>query len=938
MLSALFELDILQTAVSQKALILTPNSRLNRKIVDVYNQLQLENGSTHWHPITCYSLQQWIQNCLQDLWVRGYQPLDKHLLSDQQALWIWQQIIKQDLDAVPLMDITQTAQTAHQALKSLLLWDIDSEQLAEHNAGEHNLFIGWKEAFLTTLSDRQLILQEQAIPILKQAFSEGTLNKWNNIYLQSFDDIAPAYKALIDMAGSHIHKPKQASVKNNNLSRLEFVQTEDELRAAAHWSRQILEQNPNSSIGVITPNLGQNRELVERIFTEVFEFNYLHPETPRYTLPFNFSTGTPLAQTPVIKNALNLLRLEQVRHTVSSIQELFFSPFSIFDQLSHDTKVTWLKGIRSIRTSTILSADLRRTLSEIAENLSEKELLQLTEVQSLLQYLREYKKQRPKLQSAQEWTNSFSEQLTKLGWPGQRRLDSVEYQQVNQWFLLLDQFQQLDSVSGPVSRQAAFNHLSNMASATHFQAQTPESPIQILGILEGAGLRFDHCWVFGLTDRSWPVSPSPNPLLPQSLQKLHAMPHSTAERELTYARSLMENYRQAATTVIFSSSNYGDDEVMSASPLIRDLNIDKNLDNQINIFLGQSDFTKRQFNPNSLDWFNPGKAPQIDPDEAAQMKGGTTILQWQSACPYNAFARFRLGAEPKQTAEDGFPALQRGVIIHQILANFWQEVQTSTALHKLNKGSLESLLEHYSNQAFDSLASLHRLRLGDELIELEKNRQLTLLKDWLELEKQRPEFTVIGAEHPVTLKLNALALRMRIDRIDKLEDGRLLLIDYKTGTPTFNKFMGPRLEEPQLPLYGMSLFSDDNTHNKLDYASITVDDIAGLGYAIINVKALGFSGLANGDLGIAGIQAIEKQKSNNVAENWQAQWHSWSESLNAITQEFIEGEAPPIYAQTQLQRHYEEFIELNRLPEQAQIKQILEKKRQSSADDSGAKS
>ena len=46
---------------------------------------------------------------------------------------------------------------------------------------------------------------------------------------------------------------------------------EQEMRAAALWSKQQLEQNPAAMIGIIVPNLGQCRDQVERVFVEVFE-------------------------------------------------------------------------------------------------------------------------------------------------------------------------------------------------------------------------------------------------------------------------------------------------------------------------------------------------------------------------------------------------------------------------------------------------------------------------------------------------------------------------------------------------------------------------------------------------------------------------------------------------------------------------------------------
>ena len=51
--------------------------------------------------------------------------------------------------------------------------------------------------------------------------------------------------------------------------------------------------------------------------------------------------------------------------------------------------------------------------------------------------------------------------------------------------------------------------------------------------------------------------------------------------------------------------------------------------------------------------------------------------------------------------------------------------------------------------------------------------------------------------------------RTRIDRIDRLEDGTLAIIDYKTGVPDPMQWFGQRISEPQLPIYCQKLKNDE---------------------------------------------------------------------------------------------------------------------------------
>src|SRR5690606_4222940 len=124
-------------------------------------------------------------------------------------------------------------------------------------------------------------------------------------------DLPPLHRELLASACDQLIELPPVSVADAQVHRVEAANDETEIRSAALWSQAILEHNPAAVIGVIVPNLGQIRPQVERVFTEVFEPLAPLPHTPRYTLPFNFSAGIPLATTPLVQTALNLLNLNR---------------------------------------------------------------------------------------------------------------------------------------------------------------------------------------------------------------------------------------------------------------------------------------------------------------------------------------------------------------------------------------------------------------------------------------------------------------------------------------------------------------------------------------------------------------------------------------------------------------------------------------------------
>ena len=80
-------------------------------------------------------------------------------------------------------------------------------------------------------------------------------------------------------------------------------------------------------------------------------------------------------------------------------------------------------------------------------------------------------------------------------------------------------------------------------------------------------------------------------------------------------------------------------------------------------------------------------------------------------------------------------------------------------------------------------------------------RLTRLVTEWLEFERERVEFSVARTELDVSRSIAGLTLKLRLDRIDRLNDGSLLVIDYKSGNVSSKLWEMPRPEDVQLPLY-----------------------------------------------------------------------------------------------------------------------------------------
>ena len=233
------------------------------------------------------------------------------------------------------------------------------------------------------------------------------------------------------------------------------------------------------------------------------------------------------------------------------------------------------------------------------------------------------------------------------------------------------------------------------------------------------------------------------------------------------------------------------------------------------------------------------------------------MLADQSACPFRAFARHRLGAEALEAPEPGLDAMRRGQLLHALMAGVWRTLKSSSFL----SSDLKPVIE---KSAAEAVASLD---LEGPFAALETQRLVRLAGEWLEVERGRSPFDVVHIEQKRSLGIGGLELSGRIDRMDRLEDGSHAIIDYKTGSRvTASDWAGERPDDPQLPLY-----------------AVTAPEA---------VSALAFAKLRAGDMKFSGFSLKEKEIPGvKQAKSWGGLVATWKAGLESLASGFAAGDA-----------------------------------------------
>lgn len=775
--------------LNNKQVIITANRRLANYLQEQYAQYQIQANQSVWQTPDIISYQNWLSRCYHSALDQGVMN-PKLLLTEQQELSLWEHIIAESQITRPLLQIQAAAIEAKNAWQLLWEWQCPVSDPSFQQMEDTQAFYRWAQTFIHYVDSRHWLdcsrLPEELIEIFYQ---NPHLMPSHMIWI-GFLELNPQQQKLIKLVTEQgcIVEHVQPSDNPQSVYQVAYPDKLTELRSMARWAKH-LAMNPENRIGCIIPDLTNLRQEVIRVFSEIFSPSLLlGPNHFNTHLPFNISAGIALNQYPMLYAALMALQLNQPQISATTLSFLLRSPF--FGQPAE----------------LFIHIRLQRYLNQFGEyTLSRKQLLDWLQAQTLkCQWLTNiielltWLTAQPIQQAPSAWAQSFSKQLALLGWPGERGLNSEEYQLLQKWQEVLTQFACFDQLHPTLSSAKAWQKLHQIMAMTTFQPESTANQVQILGTIEAVGQHFSHLWIMGLHNKCWPTKPAPNPFLPITLQRERQLPHSSTQRETLFCINLLTHYQQSSRHVIVSYPQYEKEELLRPSQLIVHLPLlrPEAIPQAENIQLAKLIYAKA-----AMEYVELSDAPPVTPDDI--IRGGTDIFKSQAICAFRAFAEYRLGAKMPESLAPGLAATERGTILHHCLETIWREIKTQQRLHVLTEDECLNLVEQAIASALTLLQKQRHGLYTPRILQIESQRLTKLLLAWLNIEKQRPSFEVVAIEHSTEVTIGGIPLTLKIDRIDKLASGEYVIIDYKTGKVQMD-WEAEHFTEPQLPLYCIS--------------------------------------------------------------------------------------------------------------------------------------
>ncbi len=755
----------LKDAIRRNAVIITASRRLARELQSVFAARQLEAGVLTW---ATPSISFWNDWCRQQLEAVA-DPLSLPLpVDDFSSSMLWERCLKNNApDGVPtLSGVVRQARDAWQRLKA---WNVPLAALAKTaRSPDEQMFVAAAMEYQALLDASSWTDRDGMPGLVKDLLSKRLVSTPDEAVFAGFDRVVPAMADIIDAlqaAGCKVSMVAEA--ETGAVARVAAFDDHDaEMRAAGAWARSILQCEPDAKVAIISPALQSDAQRDARLVREGVAPGWQYAGAA-WRSAVNVSYGRKLDDFPAISIALLVLRWLHHGLSTKDVSLLLRSRCLASEQAAGRSRLEL--QLRKFPDRAWSVGSLFEVLQGRDDSADSLAWFSGMEATIALQ------KEEPRVASPAYWASRVDSLLNQWRWPGTGIPTSNEFQLINRWRDLLNELARTALVTPQLKLHEAVERLASIAGDVVFQPEADAGVVSLIGTLEASGMEFDHLWISGMHAGLWPPAGNPSPLLSRQLQKEFGLPDATPADTLLFSKRVLQRLTRSAPAVVLSWPGSDGESALAASGLLDRLPTDT--------YAGPADpgWHAAQFcGKDATAIIETDPVPQVAADEF--VKGGAYTVQRQSVEPFAAFVYGRLGVTRPDAIETGIAANVRGNIIHNALHTLFAQRPTQADIRNWDAANLERRL----GSAIDSALANH-VRHADathaRLFQLERTRLTRLLQNFVAAEIERPEFAVVEVEQSIDFEACGVRLGLRVDRIDRLADGSLLIIDYKTGRP-----------------------------------------------------------------------------------------------------------------------------------------------------------
>ena len=762
--------DWLGEALRDSGVVVTASRRLARELVNDFGAQQVAANHLAWPSPAIRSLPDWLSQLLTEATEQAALPTR---INVHHSRILWERCLRREI-ADPLANMSLLVRQARETWSRLNDFGVTLEECRQSAAGRDQKMFAAAAASYQSILEREHWVDDAGITdLVIRRVVKGHITPPGRLTLAGFDRVVPKVSSLLDALQARgvtitkVEYPEDAAEAELQV----FDNRDEELRSAGAWARERLAQEPDQRIAIVVTNLERDAVRCSRLVREGLAPGWQYGGQ-RHAAAVNVSYGQPLSAYPACAIALLLLRWLHGELGGREISLILRSAFLGNPEAGGRNRLEIrLRRLPDRRWSPGL---FLREFGDVGER---------DGCEAWLGALRRFDELRQRLarrDSPARWAAVVDEALALFTWPGEGTLSSTEFQLINRWRELLNELARLDLVSATMTAAEAVSRLSTMAAETVFQPESEHALVSLIGPLEAAGMQFDRTWISGLGSAEWPPPGRPLALVSRELQRRHGMPDAEPADTLTYASGVLRGLLASGSSSVCSyARTHGDSEQTATGLLAGQVTPGAEIPGDPG-WHAAALVTTGTVVPVAAD-----PVPEMQPDE--RVAGGAAALQRQLEEPFSAFVLSRLGVNPLQSMTIGLTPSVRGSLIHSALQKLYLELPSQSELQGWSESVLRNRVDDAIGRAFRGA-----YRSADDvlsaLLQLEATRTSALLRAVVELDRMREPFAVAAVEKSLSVSIEGVSLKLRADRIDRLESNEHVILDYKTGAA--RQFLG----------------------------------------------------------------------------------------------------------------------------------------------------
>jgi len=286
----------------------------------------------------------------------------------------------------------------------------------------------------------------------------------------------------------------------------------------------------------------------------------------------------------------------------------------------------------------------------------------------------------------------------------------------------------------------------------------------IWGLLEARLQHADLVVLGGLNEGVWPALPSPDPWLPPKVRAVLKMP--TLENRIGLSAHDFASALGAPEVLITRAARDSRSPTVASRFLLRLDAMSGGLPRDLKL----ERLTRAIDNPGPpLPVERPAPCP---PAEQRPDVISVTAVDRLKADPFAFYAQAILNIRKRDPVDDDHSARWKGIAVHEALQEWLQHDECDP--DRLRPRAERLLNDEAIHPMLRALWAPRLLEAIDWIAEMERENQAS---------GRRP----LKAEVRGETVLNGVTVEGRVDRIDRMPDGTLAIIDYKTGQPPSQK-------------------------------------------------------------------------------------------------------------------------------------------------------